>query len=127
MAVYPDINKVDFDKALNEYVGQDKDPFKKLREVLDMAYDQSANGKGKERHNPSGQVPFEKQPIMETTRAHGLGHSTGQAEKKLREAHTLIDLIGYDAAIKEILGAIVYSCAAVIYLQEQKEKQIEQN
>jgi hypothetical protein len=107
----------------NPYLNKEEhDPFRKLKCVLELAYDQCANGKGKERHNPEGTIPFEDQPIMETTRAHGLGHSTGQAEKKLREAHNLIGLRGYDAAINEILGAIVYSAAAVLYLQEERDK-----
>lgn len=111
------------EEILNPYPNKEElDPFRKLRDVLELAYDQCANGKGKERHNPEGTTPFEEQPIMETTRAHGLGHPTGQAEKKLREAHNLIELRGYAAAINEILGAIVYSCAAVVYLQEERDK-----
>ena len=90
-----------------------------LRAVLDQAVEQASSGKGRERH-ASGE-PFDEQTIMQTTRAHGLGFATGQAEKKLREAHRLVDKEdGIRRAVHELLGAINYTAAAIIRLQEAK-------
>ena len=90
-----------------------------LRAVLDQAVEQASRGKGRERH-ASGE-PFDEQTIMQTTRAHGLGFATGQAEKKLREAHRLVDKEdGIRRAVHELLGAINYTAAAIIRLQEAK-------
>ena len=41
---------------------------------------------------------FEDQPIMTIAKGHGLGYQTGQAAKKLQEAHTLLKLRGKHAA-----------------------------
>lgn len=90
-----------------------------LRAVFDQAVEQAARGKGRERH-ASGE-PFDEQTIMQTTRAHGLGFATGQAEKKLRESHRLAEMEGGNArAVRELLGAINYTAAAIIRLQEVK-------
>ena len=90
-----------------------------LRAVFDQAVEQAARGKGRERH-ASGE-PFDKQTILQTTRAHGLGFATGQAEKKLRESHRLAEMEGGNArAVRELLGAINYTAAAIIRLQEVK-------
>jgi hypothetical protein len=90
-----------------------------LRAVLDQAVDQASRGKGMERH-ASGE-PFDQQTILQTTRAHGMGFATGQAEKKLRESHRLVGMEGGNArAVRELLGAINYTAAAVIRLQEVK-------
>lgn len=89
-----------------------------LRRVLDMAFEQASQGKGKERHANGRE--FDRQPIMELARMHGLGYPTGQAAKKLQEAHTLLRLRGKEAAIQEILGAINYAAAAVLLIEEME-------
>ena len=93
--------------------------YERLAEVLSLAYDQAANGKGKERHADGRK--FTDQTIFETARVHGLGFLTGQAEKKAREAHTLLRLKGKEAAISEIRGAINFLAAAVILIQDMPE------
>lgn len=94
------------------------DAYSDLRRVLDMAFEQASQGKGKERHANGRE--FDRQPIMELARMHGLGYPTGQAAKKLQEAHTLLRLRGKEAAIQEILGAINYAAAAVLLIEEME-------
>lgn len=94
------------------------DAYSGLRRVLDMAFSQASQGKGKERHANGRE--FDRQPIMELARMHGLGYPTGQAAKKLQEAHTLLRLRGKEAAIQEILGAINYAAAAVLLIEEME-------
>ena len=48
----------------------------------------------------------------------GTGFLLGQASKKLEECTGL----PYGQDIKEILGAIVYSCAAVMHLELEAER-----
>jgi len=83
--------------------------YESLVEVLRMAHDQAAYGKGKLRHANEGEA-FSDQHIMQIAHHHGPGHATGQAEKKARESNRLPP----KAAVEELLGAIVYSAAAVI-------------
>jgi hypothetical protein len=97
-------------------------PYVHLRAILDEAYEQAAKGKGKERH--AGGKTFLRQPIMEIGRMTGMAYQTGQAMKKLQEAHTLLRLPekGSEAAVRELLGAIVYCAAAVLLIRENEEK-----
>ena len=97
-------------------------PYMVLRCILDEAYEQAAEGKGKERH--AGDKPFLRQPIMEIGRMVGEGYNLGQAMKKLQEAETLLRLEGkgVEAAVRELLGAIVYTASAVILLREKYGK-----
>ena len=94
------------------------DPYASLRSVLDEAYDQSANGKGKERH--ANDKAFVDQPILGISRMVGVGGPAFQAMKKIQEACGMAGRDEKDAAIRELLGAIVYSAAAIIYLRENK-------
>lgn len=88
-----------------------------LRTVLDEAYNQSAKGKGKRRH--SNGKPFNSQPIMEIARMVGVGYHTGQAMKKCQEATTMASRDEREAAVNELLGAIVYCAAAVLLIREK--------
>lgn len=116
-------NKMETSLARKD-VGKDEtsDKYSELHRVLMMAYDQAANGKGKERH--ANDERFEDQPIMTIAKGHGMGYQTGQAAKKLQEAHKLLVLKGKDAAIREILGAINYSAAAILLLEQMEEGEI---
>jgi len=87
-----------------------------LHRVLMLAYQQSAFGKGKDRH--ANDKPFMQQPIMEITRMHGLGFTTGQASKKGQEAVGMASRLEHEAAKRELLGAIVYLAAAYLYVDE---------
>ena len=84
--------------------------------MLALAYDQAARGKGKERH--ANNKSFNKQPLMQLADKFGTGFLLGQASKKLEECTSL----PYGHDVKEILGAIVYSCAAVMHLELEAER-----
>ena len=87
-----------------------------LSNVLGAAYHQAARGKGKERH--ARDKPFDKQPIMEISRMVGPGYATGQAMKKLQEAKSMMDRGQFAAAKAEALGAINYTAAFYLLIEE---------
>ena len=91
------------------------DPYAALWRVLGAAYDQAANGKGKERH--ANDKPFTAQPIMEIARMVGPGYQLGQAMKKAQEAGGMIQRGQPDRAKAELLGAINYLAACVLLIE----------
>ena len=95
------------------------DPYAELRRVLDAAYEQAANGKGKERH--ANDKPFTAQPIMEIARMVGPGYQLGQAMKKAQEAGGMIQRGQPDRAKAELLGAINYLAACVLMIEEAEK------
>jgi len=92
-------------------------PYEPLRQILLDAFEQSASGKGSERHG-NGQ-PWTQQPILTITRSVGLGFPTGQAIKKTIEASGMVERAQLDAAERELLGAIVYLAGAIQWIREQ--------
>ena len=94
------------------------DAYGALRGILDEAYNQSAKGKGLERHG-NGKV-WTEQPILAITRDTGIGFPTGQAIKKITEAVGMLGRGEGDAAARELLGAIVYTAAAVKFIREKE-------
>ena len=93
--------------------------YERLESVLEAAHKQASEGKGKERH--ANDLPFDKQPMQVIAASHGVGFITGQAAKKLEEAVGMLDRGERDAAIKELLGAVVYAAGAVIYVEDRKQ------
>ena len=93
------------------------DAYGALRGILDEAYNQSAKGKGLERHG-NGKA-WTEQPILAITRDTGIGFPTGQAIKKVTEAVGMLGRGEGDAAARELLGAIVYTAAAIHFIREQ--------
>ena len=89
--------------------------YENLSNVLNRAFEQSAFGKGDERH--AGNKPFKDQPIMTIQKAVGHGYTRGQAIKKTQEAQVLLYKRGKEAAVAELLGAIVYLSAAVLHIE----------
>ncbi len=87
--------------------------YESLGAVLQLAIDQAAKGKGVERH-ASGE-PFSQQKICRISRSVGVGFALGQAEKKIEESVRL----DAEAGLRELLGAINYTAAGYIVLQEQ--------
>ncbi len=87
--------------------------YEKLRDVLHRAYEQSAVGKGVDRH--ANGKPFHEQPIAIGVQHFGIGGALFQAFKKAEEAQRLPT----DRAVAELLGAIVYLSAAVIELERE--------
>ena len=99
-------------QMLKQYNGKnDPDPYQSLRDVLDEAFKQASEGKGRIRHG--GDKPFEQQMTVEIARQFN-GFPEGQALKKIFESKRL----DKDAAINELLGAIVYLAMAIIVKKE---------
>lgn len=94
---------------------EDGGPYASLRAVLDEAHAQAAHGKGKARH--ANDRPFEQQPILEIGRMVGSGFALGQVMKKAQEAIGMVSRGENDAAVKELLGAIVYAASAVLLVR----------
>lgn len=90
--------------------------YESLCDVFSKAIARAATGKGKERHASPGEK-FEDQFICRGTREEGHGAPRFQAIKKITEAKRL----DKDAAIKELLDAMVYLAADVIVLSEELE------
>lgn len=88
-----------------------KPGYASLADVLNRAFAQAATGKGSERH-AQGQ-PFERQPMQDLIRLHGVGFATGQASKKAQEAHRLPRA----RAVAELLGSINYLAGAIIAIE----------
>lgn len=89
------------------------DGYKELADILREAHDQSAYGKGRERH--ADDRPWVLQPIFEISNQVGIGFPHGQALKKSGEAAGMIKRGQYLSARAELLGSIVYT-AAVIHM-----------
>jgi hypothetical protein len=85
--------------------------------VLQQALWQAQDGKGHERHASADDQPFTDQPVLTITRAVGLGFPLGQAMKKIQECQRM----DTDAAKRELLGAINYLAAAVLFLDENAD------
>lgn len=96
-----------------------------LRRILDNAYDQSAKGKGAQRHavGPVGDRPWDQQPILQIGRMVGPGYSAGQIQKKVQEACGMIDRKDFNAAKSEVLGAIVYAAAMYRLIEDMERVQ----
>lgn len=88
--------------------------YESLRSILNRAFDQAAFGKGAERH--ADQKPFDEQPMQRLCDAYGVGFALGQAGKKAEESQRL----AHDAAVRELLGAIVYLAGAILHLERRK-------
>lgn len=84
--------------------------YESLADVLKRAYDQAAIGKGAQRHATG--LPFHEQPMQTISQL--VGSNDGllyQAMKKIQESQRM----DRDAAVRELLGAIVYVAGAIIY------------
>ena len=93
-----------------------KDNYINLKKVLDDALNQASEGKGKERH--ANNDVFDKQPIM-WIEEHFKSYQLGQAVKKMHESQSLPLL----RAIAELLGAINYIAAHILFLKANEVKQ----
>ncbi len=93
--------------------------YEDLEQVLSLAYDRAAKGKGKERH--ADDLPFRDQWIIEGLEIHGIGAALFQAEKKIREVKNIKDP---QAKANELLDVMVYMAAAVLVLSRQAKDSI---
>lgn len=106
----------------DEYiVNPAKDGYKELFQVLIDALNRAQNGKGAQRHQRSSE-PFVEQPIMQITNHLGEGFPLGQAVKKIFEVEKL-DTV--EDSVNELLDAINYIAAAVLYLRNMGEQEDE--
>jgi hypothetical protein len=92
--------------------------YEELARILEQAYNQSAKGKGKQRH--ANNLPFKEQPIMKIGRMSGIGGHVYQIMKKAQEAGNMHKRGEHEAAIAEFYGVIVYAAAAVLLTEESK-------
>lgn len=93
--------------------------YEALADVLLRAYDQSARGKGRERHATG--LPFHEQPIVRGGKDYGPGGPLFQVGKKSREAFGMLQRGERDAAVHELLGAIVYAAGAIVAIEGEGE------
>lgn len=100
-----------------------KSPYAELQRILKLAYDQSASGKGAERHaaSPVGVRAWHDQPILANARQVGPGGPALQIMKKSQESVTMAGNGNFAGAKAEALGAIVYA-AALYKLYEEMER-----
>jgi hypothetical protein len=120
MENFPSTRKVDYVEMITSPDVDFQEPgYDGLRAILLDAYNQSAKGKGKERHATEG-TPWHEQPMVADLHALGSMHaSIFQARKKSLEACRL----DYHRARCDLLGAIVYLAAAVRWLDDQEARQ----
>lgn len=90
-------------------IGMSIPGYEKLADVLQLAYNQAAVGKGVERHAAGGE-PFHEQVMQIGAAKFGVGALLFQAFKKSEESQRL----DYERGIAELLGAIIYLAGAVI-------------
>jgi len=106
----------DTTQAISTLDGMTAIGYDTLAVELQAAFDQSAYGKGKERH--ANAKPFDRQPIMELARMYGTGFTAGQAAKKAQEALGMLKRGENNKAIHELHGAIVYLAATAAAIRE---------
>jgi hypothetical protein len=91
---------------------QVNDKYDSLKQILDKAFAQASEGKGKERH--ANDKAFDDQPIM-WIEEHFKSYQLGQSVKKIHESQNLPT----ERAIAELCGAINYLAAHILHLQKQ--------
>lgn len=91
--------------------------YEDLARILSGAFDQSAHGKGKDRH--ANGRPFTDQPIMALARLTGIDAHAYQISKKATEASAMFKRGDLEAAMAEFRGVIVYAAAAILLAEEQ--------
>lgn len=95
----------------------DTDPnYQSLREILLLAYEQAAEGKGKERHARGN--PFEEQHMQTISRL--LDTDRGMAFQVIKKLTEGLDMEDPAARERELLGAINYIAGIVVYYRSLK-------
>jgi hypothetical protein len=90
--------------------------YAKLLAILVEALDQAQEGKGAERHNLGGDIPFERQRMQTISELiNSVDGMTYQAVKKITEGVALPTL---DRQVRELQGAIVYLAGMITFLRK---------
>ena len=103
-----------------------REGYDSLFTILCKALHQAQDGKGKERH-AQPDTPFEDQPIIQIGRLVGMGFQNGQAIKKMVEAQGMLRRGEFNAAEREVLGAINYLAAVAIEINQISTAQMKEN
>lgn len=90
--------------------------YERLAAVLQMAHDQAAGGKGKERH--ANDKPFHEQRMLSIS--HELGSPYGMAYQACKKISEGLQLGDFERTVAELLGAINYTAGIVVYLQDKQ-------
>lgn len=96
--------------------GTGEPDYSKLKDVLDRAFERANSSKGRERH--AAGRDFDKQPIIWINEWVGGGFCLGQVLKKLDEQRRMPT----EEAVKELLDAIVYLSAEIIWKEQHKDQ-----
>jgi hypothetical protein len=110
-----DLDMIDWQggEVLKDFISAAKKPehhYHVLASVLLRAYERAVFGKGKGCH--AQDLPFGEQPMQQISRLAGSHDGlVYQAIKKIQESQRL----DHDAAIRELLGAIVYTAGNIVY------------
>lgn len=96
--------------------------YAELNRILGLAFNQAANGKGKDRHATSfvGMRNWEDQRSMQIAREAGPGGPSQQISKKAQEAVTLAGIKDFRGAKSEVLGVITYAATMYKLLEEME-------
>lgn len=92
--------------------------YRELFKILMESFNQCSRGKGKHRHAHNG-ASFMEQDIIDIQRRVGMPFAAGQALKKIREACYMED---WEAARRDLLGAIIYTAACIAYGDEKNDR-----
>ena len=98
---------------------QTHNPYRAVKNILELAYEQAAYGKGHTRHG--NDQNFEDQQLMRDLKDLGIGPAVYQIRKKALETTRL----PHDHAKRETLGIIIYAVAMYLELERQ-ENQMEE-
>ncbi|MFA7588669.1 MAG: PriCT-2 domain-containing protein, partial [Novosphingobium sp.] len=86
------------------------------------ALDQAQKGKGAERHNVSGQLPFDKQRMQQISRM--IESPDGMVYQVCKKVVEGVNLPTLERQVKELHGAIVYLAGIAIFLRTKAADQV---
>jgi len=92
-----------------------------LLDVLVEALNQAQYGKGAERHNLTGKVPFERQRMQLISEL--IGSVDGMAYQACKKITEGVKLPTLERQVAELLGAIVYIAGMIVFLRNQQGRE----
>jgi hypothetical protein len=94
-----------------------KPEYLSLLGVLVEALNQAQVGKGAERHNLSGETPFERQRMQQISEL--IASKDGMVYQAIKKITEGVNLPTLDRQVAELLGAINYLAGIIIFLRKQ--------